>query len=515
MLRCSHSWGASRPGCATRRPWPALEEALELSEDAGLRARIEIGLADAHLVSGRWDRALEVIENAQKRLGSVDHAVAAELAALGAFVMAYNPTTVDELDSSRASLEELITGESWAACGLAAVLAAVAAHRGDGPATVRRLIESALEGGRLLTERSEATWAAAHLLIALTEIEDYEGALAASQTMAATARREGSLNSAMVTLDHRAWLHNRSGDLVAAEADLRTALQLAAESESPTAAASQAFYCTDALLERPQLDDLAEGIVRTDLDAGLAPTWIGAAFFAARGRLRLARRDREGAVADLRASCDTHVALRMGPAVSPARSSLALALPEDAHAEALSLVHEERDLARATGLPRPLGVALRAAGILESDDRSLGRLRESVDVLDGSGSRLEHARSLVALGAALRRAGLRNDARAALVPGLELASDCGAQRLVERADSELRAAGGRARPDAMGAEALTASERRVASLAAQGATNAEIAQELYVGLKTVETHLSHTYAKLGIAGAGARKRLEEKLAGED
>jgi DNA-binding CsgD family transcriptional regulator len=491
-----------------------LEQALELSDGAGSRARIATVLAHALVVSGRWDRALEVID-AARALDSVEDAAAAELAALGAFVMAYDPATVDHLDRSRGGLERFIVGESWAARALAAVLAAIAAHRGDDPATIRRLIDVALEGDLLLTTRSDATWAGAHLLIALVEIEDYEGALAAAQTMAATARREGSLNSAMVTLDHRAWLHNRSGDLAAAEADLRTARQVAAMSESPTAAASQAFYCMDALLERPQLDDLAEGILRTDLDPGLALTWIGAAFFAARGRLRLARRDRDGAVADLRASFRTHVALHMGPAVSPSRSGLALALPQDAHAEALALVHEELDLARATGLARPVGVALRAAGILEGGGPDLGLLRESVEVLDGSGSRLEHSRSLVALGGGLRRAGLRNEARAALIPGMELAVDCGAQRLAERASGELRAAGGRPRPaEAIGVEALTASERRVASLAAQGATNAEIAQELYVGLKTVETHLSHAYAKLGIAGAGARRRLEEKLTGE-
>ena len=63
----------------------------------------------------------------------------------------------------------------------------------------------------------------------------------------------------------------------------------------------------------------------------------------------------------------------------------------------------------------------------------------------------------------------------------------------------------------MPADALTASEARVGRLAARGHSNAEIAQELYVSLKTVETHLSHAYAKLGLSGQGARKRLAEAL----
>ncbi len=49
-----------------------------------------------------------------------------------------------------------------------------------------------------------------------------------------------------------------------------------------------------------------------------------------------------------------------------------------------------------------------------------------------------------------------------------------------------------------GVDALTASERRVARMAAEGMTNKEIAQALFVGVHTVEVHLSHAYAKLGV-----------------
>ena len=76
-------------------------------------------------------------------------------------------------------------------------------------------------------------------------------------------------------------------------------------------------------------------------------------------------------------------------------------------------------------------------------------------------------------------------------------------RIAERARTELRAAGGRSSdPEADGVAQLTASERRVAELAAQGHSNPEIAQSLFVTRKTVETHLGHVYRKLGIAGRG-------------
>lgn len=94
---------------------------------------------------------------------------------------------------------------------------------------------------------------------------------------------------------------------------------------------------------------------------------------------------------------------------------------------------------------------------------------------------------------------------------LELAAACGAEPLAERARTELNAAGGRARREALsGVESLTPSERRVAAMAAEGMTNREIAQALFVTPKTVEVHLSNAYRKLGIA---SRRQLAAVLPG--
>jgi DNA-binding NarL/FixJ family response regulator len=106
---------------------------------------------------------------------------------------------------------------------------------------------------------------------------------------------------------------------------------------------------------------------------------------------------------------------------------------------------------------------------------------------------------LTDLGAALRRGGRRADARDPLRRALDLADDCGLRPLAERARQELRAAGGRPRrPRMTGAEALTASERRIAAMAADGLSNPEIAQALFVTKKTVEAHLGSAYRKLDI-----------------
>jgi DNA-binding CsgD family transcriptional regulator len=132
-----------------------------------------------------------------------------------------------------------------------------------------------------------------------------------------------------------------------------------------------------------------------------------------------------------------------------------------------------------------------------------------VDVLAGSTATLEPARALIDLGAVLRRANRRREARKQLREGIELAHRCGATALVERANDELAATGAHARSILLsGRESLTPSERRVAQLAAEEVSNKEIAQALFVTVKTVEVRLSHVYRKLDIE---SRRQLAAAL----
>ena len=120
-------------------------------------------------------------------------------------------------------------------------------------------------------------------------------------------------------------------------------------------------------------------------------------------------------------------------------------------------------------------------------------------IVDGSAARLEHARTLLALGAALRRARRPAEARDPLRSAAELAASCAADALAETARGELLATGVRPRTTARtGLAALTPSERRVVGLAAEGQTNRDIAQALFVTPKTVEVHLSNAYRKLEV-----------------
>ncbi len=164
--------------------------------------------------------------------------------------------------------------------------------------------------------------------------------------------------------------------------------------------------------------------------------------------------------------------------------------------EARAAAAEILAVARRTGLVGLGAIGLRSLGLIEDDTSALAR---SVELLDGGPLRLELARSLVELGAARRREGRRVDARGPLRRSLNIAHACGATLIADRAREELVMAGGRPRRDAgSGRDALTPAEWRVARRAAAGATNREIARELFVTVKTIEGHLAHAYRKLDI-----------------
>jgi DNA-binding CsgD family transcriptional regulator len=118
----------------------------------------------------------------------------------------------------------------------------------------------------------------------------------------------------------------------------------------------------------------------------------------------------------------------------------------------------------------------------------------------------ERARTLLVNGSLERRANRRRDARATLGEALAEFERLGAAIWAERAREELARIGGRA----PSAGELTPSERRVAELVAEGKTNREVATALFLTERTVETHLSHVYRKLGIRSrTELARRLED------
>jgi DNA-binding CsgD family transcriptional regulator len=158
-------------------------------------------------------------------------------------------------------------------------------------------------------------------------------------------------------------------------------------------------------------------------------------------------------------------------------------------------------------VPQAVGAALRTAGLVVRPRPGIAALSEAEAVLRRTPAQLEHAHSLVDLGAALRRCGQRDACLRPLREGLALADRIHAAPLAERARGELHAIGVRPRrPAVVGVDALTPAERRVALLALHGDSNSHIAQALFITTKTVETHLAHAYRKLQISN---RRQLDD------
>lgn len=172
--------------------------------------------------------------------------------------------------------------------------------------------------------------------------------------------------------------------------------------------------------------------------------------------------------------------------------------------EVRALTDHDIAWAKSSGARGALGGALRVRALAQDGSERLATLREAADALAGTPLRLEHGRALLDLGAALRQRGERAASREPLREALDIASRAESTWLARLVRGELGASGARPRRERVtGIESLTPSERRIADLAADGLSNREIAEALWVTRKTVEYHLSHVYAKLGIASREA------------
>ena len=318
--------------------------------------------------------------------------------------------------------------------------------------------------------------------------------------------RSGSARGFVAVYSTLGLLKLRLGALPEADAAARVALRVLQEGDFAPGLAFAATVLADVAVEAGELD-AAQTLIGLLPQAGW-PAGVGTVLIpAARARLRLAQGRPADALADFEACARLFSAEVWGTEIRDVgylhtRSGAAQALLRLGEREAaVRLARAELADVRVFGGARAQGVASRIAGLAEGGDRGLALLHESVARLRDSPAVLELAHSLTELGAGLRRAGRRSAAGEPLGEALELAVRCGARRLAARAREELGAIGARPRRAwRTGVEALTPSELRVVRLAADGATNREIAHQLYVTLKTVEGHLSRAYAKLGVKG---------------
>jgi DNA-binding CsgD family transcriptional regulator len=479
-----------------------LEQALSLTIDPRQRAEIALELGVVQSDMFQWIEAVDVLERALAELGDGDQALAAvlevELVFAGLFDARRAARVVPVLERLSARPRPGIPPEAFAvARGLAMGVAGRPVDETAAP------LEETLAQASV---RAENWTARSTLLWILIIVESFDAVERALGPMLAEVHRSGSTRGLVAAYSTLGLLKLRLGALPEADAAASVALRVLREGDFLSGLPFMAMVSADIAVEAGELEKAQELLALLPQE-GWPPALGTVLIPAARGRLRLAQGRAAEALADFQACAAMYSPEVWGMEVRDVgylhvRSSAALAqLALGERDRACALAQAELQDVRRAGGRRALGIASRVAGLAEGGKRGLELLGESVSVLEGSPALLERARSLAELGAALRRSGRRADAREPLAAALELAARCGARPLAARVREELGTLGARPRREwRSGVEALTPSELRVARLAAEGQTNREIAQALYITLKTVEGHLARVYARLGIAG---------------
>ena len=488
----------------------AAEEHLReaLASDAGVTLRVgaATALARCGMLSGgsSAEAAVAAMSAIADELESLDPerslVVRSELLILATIV----PSVRHALPEQRRRFRDLARGDG----GFEAVARLHDARerqiRGESAADVASEVEQALAAGLPASAGRNSVVMA---LIILRFAERYDLAHRMLDMGLEVARAEGHATRQGIIYALRATIALERGSLRDAQVDAETGLQLV---EEPHFSVGQLLAVLITVhVERGELDVADELARRGDASGVTEDRMFLDEYLIARARLRIAQGDAARGAADLQWCGERLKALGLEwqthwrAVAAPALASLG---EKDA---AVRLADEQLALARRVGSPRALGLSLRARALIDDGDRRLGGLEEAVAVLEPSAGRLELARTLADLGAELGRANRRREGREASRRAMQLAGECGATALAERARADLQSGPGRRAPvELTGPGALTAAEWRVCRQVAEGHTNREVAQAIFITEKTVERHLSSIFQKLGIR---SRHQLREAI----
>lgn len=446
---------------------PVLTEALqEASSDPRLQARIHLRLAYAERFRKGFTGALAGTRSALKLTESLDDdrlrlRALAQLHMLGAMV------GDDETPAYAMRARELATAAGDARLVRHANILVSAMLFDSGDIDERRAV---LEHEyREWQERDELF--SAHVLWELAWIELWGGRWELAAEYAAGAREINLQYGVERNQDYipSSWVAAHRGQLELALEESERALTL----------------CEEQIGFHPPLLAAVPGLVAL---------WRGDAVTAAE---RLGEADRQAA------------ALGWGaPDARPWTGDYAEALLELGRIdEAVRVIELWETDARRLGRDRVLAHVTRCRGLVAAArgavDDAVSSLDQAVSRHDEVGDAFGRARALLALGVVRRRARQKRAARDAIGAALTGFEQLGAATWIEKAREELGRIGGRTRE-----EGLTAAERRVAALVAEGRTNQEVAAALFLGERTVASHLTHIYAKLGIR---SRTELARKV----
>ncbi|WP_405803954.1 AAA family ATPase [Streptomyces sp. NBC_00210] len=489
-----------------------LRRSLQLSKGPGEQTSAARRLAGALFAVDRFLDALDVLERTSAAIRPVDPAYALRLEIDFLFI------SLVELASAARAYPRLMDLAMTDASGtaverpLAALLSLRGAMVGEEAEEVLRLARLALGHGLAPADDESVVYHCAILALGAAGRPDLSHDYAEAAIDEARAR--GAVFQYAHAVATRGNANARLGHTLECQADAEAALEALLEVGVSLGSSHTVFAVAtlvEALTRQGRIEEAQSLLERSGLDRQLHPYWINDYLLLARGWLRTEQGRLEEGLADF-LTCGARTVARnmLAPGFYPWRSEAALVHARLGRAEeAVRLAEEEVALARRWGVAEMTGVALRALGIVTGGPKGLQLLDEAVRTLETSLARFRYAQALADRGALAIRCGRIPEGRADLQEAVSVAHACSAGVVAEGALRELRALGDRPRTRTFhGVDALTPTERRVADLAAGGMTNREIAQHLFVGLRTVEVHLTHVYGKLGIKG---RQGLAEAL----
>lgn len=496
-------------GAALGRPAAVghLRQALELSDTPDERLATHQLLGRALAASGRTREAALCLEDTVTELVGQDASrrEAARLVPVVAEYLTYaaleSGLRQDTSDIAATLLAPHAGGDGPASRTVIATLALRSAHDGRPASETICLAERAWAGGAVLSDSppDRSPWLPLNWAFALAG--DYRQALTVATAARNEARRLGLAETAATAAVFRSVGLLTMGRIAAARDELGAVLQ-AGDSAGwrryrVGALSLHAIICVEC--DAPADAAAAVGAAEAcGEQTGIEAAWLSHA----RGTLALARRDPAAAWKEftaagewlrdhLRTADVTIVPWRS----AAARAALALGDPGLAR----EVIVPDRDLALAIGDPGRLGRALTVLALIDRGTEQTHLLDQACSLLTEAGALLERARAQKDMGALLRRTGDRAAARSVLSAALDTAARLGATALARSIRDELAAAGARPRCDRVsGPDALTASERRIAELVADGLTNGRIAQQLFITPKTVEYHLRNVFQKLAV-----------------
>ena len=422
-----------------------LTEAVEQAREPAPLAAASRQLALALSVSGRADQAVELVESAITALEPVDRELSllleAELAShtLQASVETRAPA-VRRLERHR-DLGRATPGERL----VSACLAVERAKRSGSATEAADRLEEALAGGRLLEEQQgDLIGPFYDLVIGLLATDSLDVVADAIDQALIHARARASIPGIAYLTSRRGRVSLRRGQVAQAEADARTALDLLTTYGIPLGTTFSLALLIEALIERDEAEAAERAVAESGLCPDMRPGLTNNFLSEALALLDLARgRIAEGVEGLVEFGRRDELWGGASPLASRWRSKAALGLAALGDADAASrMAAEDLEWAERWGAASGIGIALRAVGLTEGGEAGIQRLRQAAETLERSPARLEQARATTDLGAALRRANRRSEARGALRGALELAERCGGRALAARTRTELRAAGG-------------------------------------------------------------------------